>query len=116
MRFAERSLQKNAFAAQEGLQIRQPIIAITQDDSACSFQQERRNFAISFMSRGQKHPRQKTRPTQLRMRAVSHKRFVDQHGPCHNWLDHESEHTKALAQSGRREWGHCPQWTSWDRS
>src|SRR5579863_2857561 len=67
MSVAEWCLQDNAFRPQKGLQVGQPIIAITQHHTRRAFQQHRHNFAIGFISRCRKHPGQQTRPTQLRM-------------------------------------------------
>src|SRR5579859_1981082 len=67
MRFAERRVQYDAFRAQEGLQVGQPIVAIPQDPPGRSSQQERHNFSIGFIRWGQEDAGEQTWPTQLRM-------------------------------------------------
>src|SRR5579863_4993730 len=76
MRFAEWGLQENAFRSQESLQLGKPIGAIPQDYSCGAFQQERHNFSISFIGRGQEHAREQTGPTQLGMQPKAMKRWA----------------------------------------
>jgi hypothetical protein len=75
MRFAERRLQDNAFRPQKSLQVGKPIVAITQDDTGCSFQQDGRDFSIGFIGWCQEHTGEQTRPTQLCMHPKTIKRL-----------------------------------------
>ena len=67
MSLAKRGLQDNAFGTQIRLQVGKPIIAISQHDPCCPFQQHGRNFSIRLIGGSQEHVRQHTRPTQLSM-------------------------------------------------
>ncbi|GHO63773.1 hypothetical protein KSC_026650 [Ktedonobacter sp. SOSP1-52] len=69
MGFAKRSLQENAFATQESLQLGKPVVAIPQDDSLSAFKQKGSNLPIGFIGRSQKQMGEHARPSQLSMQA-----------------------------------------------
>jgi len=116
MSFSERRLQQNALRAQKSLQVRKPIVAITQHDPSGILQHERNNFPIRFIGRGQKQTGEQTRPTELGMQTEAIKRLpVCMIFPIASFAS-EANTTCERGQTGRRELEHYPRWTGSDRS
>lgn len=67
MSFAKRSLQENASLAQASLQVRQPVVPISQYDPISAFQQRGRDFAVLFIGTSQEQMGDQPRPAQARM-------------------------------------------------
>jgi hypothetical protein len=72
---AKWGLQENAFRAQKGLHIGQPIVAVSQDYTGCAFQHKRNDLSIGFIGWCQKQVGEHARPTQLGMQAKPIKRL-----------------------------------------
>jgi len=65
--FAQRRWQKQSLASQEGLQIRKPVVAISQRDILSALQDHRLNLSISFIDWCQDCMRDQAKPAQAHM-------------------------------------------------